>query len=74
MRARVRATDLEGNSFEAGRGALRARNEHETDHLNGRCSSIRWGRVKRELIKRKLRRGGRAEAEEADAEDASSAG
>ena len=78
MRARVRAMDLEGNVFEAEGEALYARAmQHETDHLNGRLLIDQVGPVKRELIKRKLRRDAeeeRQEAEEADAEDASSVG
>jgi peptide deformylase len=78
MRARVKATDLEGNVFEAEGAELYARAmQHETDHLNGRLLIDQVGPVKRELIKRKLRRDAEAaaeEAEEADAEDASSAG
>ena len=76
MRARVRAMDLEGNTFEAEGEELYARAmQHETDHLNGRLLIDQVGPVKRELIKRKLRRDAEAEAEEAaDAEDASSAG
>ncbi len=73
MRARVRAMDLEGNIFEAEGEELYARAmQHETDHLNGRLLIDQVGPVKRELIKRKLRRDAeaeRAEAEEADAED-----
>ena len=77
MRARVRATDLEGNSFEAeGEGLYARAMQHETDHLNGRLLIDQVGPVKRESIKRKLRRDAEAAAEEAedDAKDASSAG
>jgi peptide deformylase len=76
MRARVRAMDLEGNTFEAEGEELYARAlQHETDHLNGRLLIDQVGPVKRELIKRKLRRDAEAEREEAEeAEDASSAG
>src|SRR5581483_654050 len=78
MRARVRAMDLEGNTFEAEGEELYARAmQHETDHLNGRLLIDQVGPVKRELIKRKLRRDAEAEreeAQEAEAEDASSAG
>jgi peptide deformylase len=70
MRARVRALDLDGKSFEAEGEALYARAlQHETDHLNGRLLIDQVGPVKREIIKRKLRRDA-----EAAAEDASSAG
>jgi len=69
MRARVRALDLEGKPFEVEGEELYARAlQHETDHLNGRLLIDQVGPVKREIIKRKLRR----EAEAA-AEDASSA-
>jgi peptide deformylase len=70
MRARVRALDLEGKVFEAEGEELYARAlQHETDHLNGRLLIDQVGPVKREIIKRKLRRDA-----EADAEDVSSAG
>src|SRR5690242_20707258 len=73
MKARVRAMDLEGNTFEAEGEELYARAlQHETDHLNGRLLIDQVGPVKRELIKRKLRRDAEAEREEAEeAEDAS---
>ena len=76
MKARVRATDLDGAVFEVEGEALYARAlQHETDHLNGRLLIDQVGPVKREIIKRKLRRDAEAAAEEArDAEDASSAG
>jgi peptide deformylase len=68
MRARVRATDLEGSSFEVEGEELYARAlQHETDHLNGRLLIDQVGPVKREIIKRKLRRDAEAEAEEAEA-------
>jgi peptide deformylase len=66
MRAKVRARDLDGNVFEAEGVELYARAiQHETDHLNGRLLIDQVGPVKRELIKRKLRKD--AEAERADA-------
>jgi peptide deformylase len=76
MRARVSATDLDGNAFEVEGEALYARAlQHETDHLNGRLLIDQVGPVKREIIKRKLRKDAEAEAaERAEAEDASSAG
>ena len=78
MRARVRATDLEGKTFEAeGEGLYARAMQHETDHLNGRLLIDQVGPVKREIIKRKLRRdAAEAAAEEAedDAKGASSAG
>ena len=73
MRARVCATDLDGQAFEVEGEALYARAlQHETDHLNGRLLIDQVGPVKREIIKRKLRRDAEAAAEES--EDASSAG
>jgi peptide deformylase len=75
MRAKVRARDLDGNIFEAEGEALYARAlQHETDHLNGRLLIDQVGPVKRELIKRKLRRDAEAEREEAEAGANRSAG
>jgi peptide deformylase len=69
MRARVRAFDLEGQPFEAeGEGLYARAIQHETDHLNGRLLIDQVGPVKRELIKRKLRKD--LEAERAEAEEA----
>ena len=66
MRARVRATDLDGNVFEVEGEELYARAlQHETDHLNGRLLIDQVGPVKREIIKRKLRRDAEAAAEDA---------
>jgi peptide deformylase len=66
MKARVRAMDLDGNTFEAEGEALFARAlQHETDHLNGRLLIDQVGPVKREIIKRKLRKDLEAEREEA---------
>jgi peptide deformylase len=68
LRARVRARDLDGNVFESEGAELYARAlQHETDHLNGRLLIDQVGPVKRELIKRKLRKD--AEAERAEAAD-----
>jgi peptide deformylase len=67
MRAKVRARDLDGNVFEAEGEELYARAlQHETDHLNGRLLIDQVGPVKRELIKRKLRKDAQAEREERD--------
>ena len=67
LRARVRARDLDGNTFEVEGAELFARAlQHETDHLNGRLLIDQVGPVKRELIKRKLRRDAEAERAEAD--------
>jgi peptide deformylase len=66
MRAKVRATDLDGNTVELEGEALFARAlQHETDHLNGRLLIDQVGPVKREIIKRKLRKDLEAEREEA---------
>jgi len=66
LRARVRALDLDGNPFEAeGEGLYARALQHETDHLNGRLLIDQVGPVKREIIKRKLRKD--AEAERLDA-------
>ena len=74
MRAKVRARDLDGNVFEAeGEGLYARALQHETDHLNGRLLIDQVGPVKRELIKRKLRKDAEAEREEA-AERAASVG
>ncbi|HEY8927134.1 MAG TPA: peptide deformylase [Polyangia bacterium] len=68
MRARVRALDLEGKPFEMSGEALFARAiQHENDHLIGRLLIDQCGPVKREIIKRKLRKEAAAEAEAADA-------
>jgi peptide deformylase len=66
MRARVRAMDLDGQTFEAeGEGLFARAIQHETDHLNGRLLIDQVGPVKREIIKRKLRKDLEAEREEA---------
>jgi peptide deformylase len=65
LRARVRATDLEGQTFEVEGEALFSRAmQHENDHLVGRLLIDQCGPVKREIIKRKLRKD--KEAEDAD--------
>jgi peptide deformylase len=64
MRARVRALDIEGKPFEIEGDALFARAlQHENDHLIGRLLIDQCGPVKREIIKRKLRKEKEAEAE-----------
>ena len=63
MRAKIRARDLDGNVFEAEGEELFARAlQHETDHLNGRLLIDQVGPVKRELIKRRLRKDARGGA------------
>ena len=75
MRAKVRARDLDGNVFEAeGEGLYARAVQHETDHLNGRLLIDQVGPVKRELIKRRLRRDAEAEREEAGDDGKRSAG
>jgi peptide deformylase len=70
MRARVRARDLDWNEFEVeGEGLYARALQHETDHLNGRLLIDQVGPVKREIIKRKLRKD--AEAERAEAAERS---
>jgi peptide deformylase len=69
MRARVRALDIEGKPFEVEGEALFARAlQHENDHLIGRLLIDQCGPVKREIIKRKLRKEKEAEAAEAEAD------
>lgn len=66
MRARVRALDLEGNAFEVEGSELFSRAlQHENDHLIARLLIDHCGPVKREIIKRKLRKDKEAEAAEA---------
>jgi peptide deformylase len=68
MRARVRARDVEGALFEIDGEALFARAmQHENDHLIGRLLIDQCGPVKREIIKRKLRKEKEAEADEVEA-------
>ena len=69
MRARVRALDIEGKVFEVEGAELFARAlQHENDHLIGRLLIDQCGPVKREIIKRKLRKEKEAEAAEAEAD------
>jgi hypothetical protein len=54
---RVKAFDVDGRPFEVQANALFARAlQHETDHLNGRLLIDQVGPVKREIIKRKMRK------------------
>jgi peptide deformylase len=56
-RARVRAFDLEGQSFEVeGEGLLARALLHENDHLTGKLMVDFVGPLKRQMIKRKLKR------------------
>ncbi len=57
MRAKVRATDIEGNVFECEGEALMARCLlHEFDHLTGKLLVDFVGPLKRQMIKKKLQR------------------
>jgi peptide deformylase len=63
LRARVRAPDLEGKSFEVeGEGLFARALQHETDHLSARLLIDMVGPVKRQIIKRKMRKENEAEA------------
>ncbi len=54
---RVRATSLEGETFELEVSDLAARAvQHETDHLDGKLIIDYVGRLKRSLIERRLRK------------------
>jgi peptide deformylase len=67
LRARVRAMGLDGEIFELESEGLCARAmQHEGDHLTGRLLVDFVGPLKREMIKRKLKR----EAASAEADDA----
>lgn len=62
-RARVRAQDVEGKTFELeGQGLFARAMQHETDHLSGRLLIDMVGPVKRQIIKRKMRKETEAEA------------
>ena len=63
MRATVRALDIEGKSFTVEGMALYGRAlQHESDHLTGRLLIDMVGPVKREIIKRKMKKEAAAEA------------
>jgi peptide deformylase len=63
MRAKVRAQGLDGKTFEIEGQALLARAlQHEYDHLSGRLLIDMVGPVKRQIIKRKMRKENEAEA------------
>ncbi len=68
MRAKVRATGIDGQVFEVEGEALMARCLlHEYDHLTGKLLVDFVGPLKRQMIKKKLQRQKEAEAEEAEA-------
>ena len=57
QRARVRAQDVDGKSFEVeGEGLFARALQHEHDHLTGRLLVDMVGPVKRQIIKRKMRK------------------
>jgi peptide deformylase len=57
LRARCRALDLEGKPFAVeGQGLYARALQHELDHLNGRLLIDMVGPVKREMIRRKMKR------------------
>jgi peptide deformylase len=63
QRARVRAQDADGKSFEVeGEGLFARAMQHETDHLSGRLLIDMVGPVKRQIIRRKMRKESEAEA------------
>jgi peptide deformylase len=67
MRAKVRATGIDGQLFEIEGEALMARCLlHEFDHLTGKLLVDFVGPLKRQMIKKKLQRQKDAEAEEAE--------
>ena len=68
MRARVRAQDLDGKVFEVQGSDLFARAlQHESDHLIGRLLIDMVGPVKREIIKRKMKKEAASAASDAAA-------
>ena len=67
LTAKVSAYGLDGKRFVAqGEGLYARALQHETDHLTGRLIVDFVGAVKREIIKRKMKRAAREEAEEAE--------
>ena len=67
--AKMRATNLAGESFEVdGDGLFGRALQHELDHLNGRLMIDLVGMVKKEMIKRKMKRYYAEHPEEAIAE------
>jgi peptide deformylase len=66
LKARVSAYDRDGKPFTVeGEGLYARALQHEHDHLSGRLIVDFVGAVKREIIKRKMKRVAREEAEEA---------
>jgi peptide deformylase len=65
MKARVRATGLDGKTFEAeGEGLYARAMQHEGDHLTGKLLVDFVGPLKREMIKRQMKKKNAAEAAE----------
>ncbi len=65
---KVRAKDVDGNTFEVeGEGLLGRALQHEHDHLTGRLLVDMVGLVKKEMIKRKMKRWHSEQAAEASA-------
>ncbi|MEM7154018.1 MAG: peptide deformylase [Myxococcota bacterium] len=55
--AKVRAMNMDGDTFECeGEGLLGRALQHERDHLNGKLMYDLVGMVKKEMIKRKMKR------------------
>ena len=64
MKARIKAQDLEGNWFECeGEGLMARCLLHEYDHLTGKLLVDFVGPLKKQMIKRKLAKQGRAAAD-----------
>lgn len=75
LRAKVSAYGLDGQRFVVeGEGLYARALQHEIDHLTGRLIVDFVGAVKREIIKRKMKRVAREEAEEAAENPARHAG
>ena len=69
LRATVRAMNLDGQIFEfEGQGLCGRALQHEGDHLNGKLLVDFVGPLKREMIKRKMKRAREEEEDEAEAE------
>jgi peptide deformylase len=69
LKARVRATGLDGNEFVAeGEGLYARAMQHENDHLDNKLLIDYVGPVKRQMIKRKMERMTEEEADELQAQ------
>jgi peptide deformylase len=69
LRARVRATGLDGKEFVAeGEGLYARAMQHENDHLENKLLIDYVGPVKRQMIKRKMERMSEEEADELQAQ------